>query len=1077
VLAILALLLLIFPARAGASTTRAIFVQYPDIQSGKIVFCYNNDIYVVPEDGGFAARLTSHIGQEAFPKLSPDGKNVAFTGQYFGGANVFVIPSEGGEPRQLTCYPDPSVVVDWTPDGSKVLYTSTRLSHSSFFQRFFTLDVKSGREEVIPVDKGSFGTFSPDGASFLFNRSSSYFWWWKRYKGSANADLWLCGLKEGTFERLTDYPGNDMWPMWGFDGYYFVSDRDGIANVYRMDPKTKEITRVTNQGNDGVSWPSIDAEGRRIIFLNDGRLLTLDLEKKEVKEVEVHLQADGHVDRVEIVTPKLDTDEMDISPSAKRVVVGMRGHIVSLPAREGVARTYTKSSLCRDQKPAWSPDGKHIAFISDRDGDQEIYMTDQLGKGSPVKLTQDGGFKEGFIWAPDGKHILYFTLDRKLCILDVEAKKTTLIDTSDAEAFSDADFSPDSKWIAYVKRSRNSYTRLNLYNLEARKIHELKLDDDFYYNPVFTKDGKGLLFLHASVMRSGMVEAAYMSLQKAKAPTVKREDDEETGRKAEAPKKEEPSKEEQPKKDAPAEVKIDLDGLESRIEYVKEMSGLISDMKAGKTLYYFMKLKIEDRPGPLMMHETALYSYSPVEREVKKVADKADGYRLAAFGEKILVASGGKLRILKAGVPAGPARADGKEAEDMVPLDLARLRIDRSEEWRQIFEESFRMVKYNFYDPDFHGVNWEKVGAYYRGFLPYIKSRQELNMLLLRMVGELNASHQGASGGDYYGESFTMPQFTVGLLGAVFGEDREKNLWRIEKIYRGDPDSPLFRAPLDRYYYDIKPGDYLLAINGEKITLDDNPYLHLWKSGRNRLSITYNTRPDFEGSKDINVDPVISERDLRYREWVETNIKTVDELSNGKVGYVHLQDMMFLGLKQFTLRFREYRYKQALLIDVRYNGGGGIDPILIDQLERQKYMTIRERYGFPEERPDNGFYGPMAVLCNEYSYSDAEVFPRAFQIRKLGKVIGTPTLGFVIAVTGHRLIDGGIIRKTFVGLWDNEGGMLESKGVQPDIVVENTPQDELKAYDRQLVTAVQYLLDEVKLNPRTFDYPVPVEPR
>jgi len=1044
------------------------FFQYPDIENGKIVFCYNNDIYVVDENGGFATRLTSHIGMETHPKFSPDGKMIAFTGQYFGGNNVFIIPVSGGDPVQLTFYNDPSTVVDWTPDGKNILFSSRRNSFSRFFTKFFLVGVDGKFPKEVPVDKGTMGMFSPDGKKLLFNRHSYSFWWWKRYKGSANLDLWIYDFDTKKFTQLTDYQGNDMWPMWGYDGYYFVSDRDGIANIYKYSPETKEITKITDMKNDGVSWPSIDSKGERIVFLNDGKIYKLDLRTKEVKEINIQLQADSHIDLVEYYTPKRFSYMFDLSPSGKRVVSSIRGEVISFPAKNGIIRNYTNSSGARDKLCTWSPDGKYIAFISDMDGEEELYIVDQLNKSKAKKLTNTGNFKYALLWSPDSKKIIYSTNDRKLYYYDLKLNKSILVDTSCVDRLTDFDWSPDSKWIVYIKPMKNYATNIYFYNLDDNKIRKLDLPEDFYDNPRFTKDGKGLIYFRAALYSPSVKFAYYMALQKSSTPFFKEELDEEVLDKGN---KKDKKKDKKDSKKTVKPVKIDFKGIEDRIELIKKFSGKIDYLALTDKYYYFLKLKRGFWRS--IFRSVSLYYYDVKHKKIKEVYKDVDNYVIAAKGEKLGVYSRGKIFLIDVGKTYVDKGGKGTE----VSISDVKIKLDHKEEWHQIFDEAWRMVKYNFYDENYHGVNWDSIGKYYRKFLPYIKSRQELNILIQKMVGELNASHQGARGGDYYGNNYKKPHYNLGLLGATFEPDEKNGLYRIKHIYNGDA-SIRYRSPLDAYYHDIKEGDYLLAINGYKITTKDNPYYYMFLIGsKAKMTISYNSKPSEQGAKEIVIDPIVSEINLRYKEWVDKNTKLVDSLSNGQIGYMHLPDMVGNGLNIFKKKIKEYRYKQGIIIDVRYNGGGGIDPQLIDYLEKQKYMTTRERYGFLQERPEDGFYGKIVVLINEYSYSDAEVFPRAFQIRKLGKVIGVPTLGFVIAVTEHRMIDGGSVRKTFVGIWDNEGKMMESKGVQPDILVYNKPEEELKGIDSQLLKAIEVLKADIKKDPRKFDYPHEIEPR
>ncbi|MBP7459966.1 MAG: PD40 domain-containing protein, partial [Candidatus Delongbacteria bacterium] len=1072
----------------GADLREVRFFQFPDIEGNQITFCYNNDIYVVDENGGTAVRLTSHIGEERFPKFSPDGQTIAFTAEYLGGANVFSVPVTGGEIKQLTYYPSEDKVVDWSRDGKQVLFTSARNSFVRFFTKFFLTSPDGGLPIELAIDKGSQGTFSPDGKQFLYTRHSDRYWWWKRYRGSANLDLWMYDMEKKSFSRLTDYPGNDMWPMWGFDGYYFVSDRDGINNIYRMNPTDKTVTRITDAKFDGVSWASIDSKGEKIVYLNDGLIVKLDLKTKQVQSITISLQADPHLDNVEFITPESAGGQVDISPTGKRILNCIRGEIFSLPVEEGIIRNYSQSSGTREKLATWSPDGKTIAFISDRSGDEEIFLVDQMNKEKPKQVTHTGGFKNAIEWASDSKKLLYATNERKLYYVDIPSGKSILIDSSDVDDMYDFNWSPDSRWVTYIKTMRNKANQIRLYDLEKTTITTLKLEEDYYDNPRFTMDGKGLVFFRSHMASPTLKTGYYMALAKGGKPLNALKNDEETGKLDDDSKAKDDDGEDEEngdtkkKKDkdkvsAPklVNVVIDFNGLEDRIEPIENLRGRFDNMIMTDKYYYFMKL--ESGGWHSMFRRISLSYYDIKEKEVKKAYDDIDNYAMAAKKQKLVVYTNGKLKVLKVGTSSSAKKADpemslAKKKKEFIDLSGVRLCLNHQDEWKQIYNEAWRLIKYNFYDPNFHGVNWDSIGNYYKKFLPYIASRQELNILLQRMIGELNASHQGAYGGDFYGQNYKEPTYAVGLLGTEFELDKASGMYRFAKIFKGEDSRIVLNSPLDRYYHDIKPGDYLLAINGQRLTASDNPYYYLLLNGKKaRVTLTYNSKPTEVGAKEIVVAPALLESELKYKEWSDRNTGLVDSLSNNQIGYIHLKDMSSGGWDEFKQKIKEYRYKEAIIIDVRYNGGGSIDPEIIDVLERQKYMTTRERNGFLEERPDDGFYGKLVVLCNEYSYSDAEVFPRAFQIRKLGKVIGMPTLGFVIAVTDVRMIDGGGVRKTFIGIWDNEGKMMESVGVQPDIVVENSPEDELAGRDNQLLKAIEVLQEDIRANPRPKTYP------
>lgn len=1076
-------------------------MRYADVANGKIVFCYQGDLWLVEQIGGRAIRLTVHHGDETYPKFSPDGKWIAFTGNYFGGRNVFIMPVEGGQPKQLTYHPSGSTVEGWTPDSKYVLFNSRRTTHSWSYTELYKVDIDGKYPEKLQVNRGDDPSFSPDGTKMVYNHHPGFWWWWKRYRGTFNKDLWIYDFEWKTFEQLTKYEGNDSWPMWGQDNkIYFVSDRNIIANIFAYSLDNDEIQQITEHTEDGIQWPSMSPDGKFIVYENDGRLYLLNTESRAVDEVVVYAPSDDRFDLVEFTNPRNFIQESSISPSGKRIAVDARGEIFSIPAERGDVRNLSESANAREQRPRWSPNGKYIAYVSDINGEQEIYIVDQRGKDEPIKLTDNGKFKAGLKWSPDSKKLLYRTNNHYLYMLDVESKENTEIAYSKFSEIYNYNWSPDSKWISFALEEKNWNSNIFLYSLENGESRQFTKGTNDKYDPVFTLDGKNLLFISEPL--PGRREMHSVSLIPEEKEPYQKEDDEEEveeekdeesdeeetegekesdkedehkepeeGEKEEKPeegeeekseeaegeKKEESDKEKSEerdeKKDDEVVVEVNFENVMDRVRVVPIDKGSPSNIQVIKGNYYF-------RSG------NTLYAFNVKKVKTEKVIDNAGAYMIAAKGKKILVRDGNKFQI----IDAKPGGGDKKE----VKLDRLNMKIDRLAEWNQIFHEGWRMIRDYFYDENHHGVDWEAVREHYAGLLPYIRTRDGLNTLMAEMVGELNASHQGVGGGD---DPPSRKSYAVAMLGAELEPDYEAGYYRFKKIYKGDKAIGQYSSPLDAEYIKIKEGDYLLAINGQSIPATENYLKYLVNQHRNKLTLTTNSTPSIEESVEIIIKPKTSHSRLLYKEWIDKNTNLVDEQSEGKIGYVHLQGMGGGDLDHFRKYFEAYRYKEAIIIDVRYNGGGGIDPQLIDMLERKQYQIQKVRDSVPYERPSDIFGGKVVILCNEYSFSDAEVFPSAVKVRKLGTIIGKQTLGFVIAVSGYRLIDGGSISKTFVGLWEPDGTQLESRGAIPDIIVENTPEDEVKGKDNQLETAISYLMEEIEKSPRNYDYPTPIRKR
>jgi tricorn protease len=1049
-------------------------MRYPDIAYGKIVFCYQGDLWLVPQEGGRAIRLTVHDGVESYPKFSPDGKWIAFTGNYFGGTNVFIIPSGGGEPKQLTFEPSSAIAVGWTPDSQHVLFSSTRAAYSNFYTELFKVSIDGRLPQKLPVDRGSLASFSPDGKKMVFVRHPMTFWWWKRYRGSLNQDLWIYDFEKETFQRITDTSQNETWPMWGKDGkIYFVSDLNGIANLFTHDLDTQRVAGITTHSKGGVQWPSMSPDGRSIVYQNEGRLWRLDTETRITQEIVVEAPSDDHFNMVAFVNPVGFVRDWDVSPHARRIVLDARGKIFSVPVKTGDTRRLTKTLDAREQHPAWSPDGRWIAYVSDGSGEQEIYLMDQMGQGEPRQLTQSGKIKLDLSWSPDSKRLLFHTNDNVLYLLDVDARDLVTIARNPVTLIDDYSWSPDSRWVAYAYREKNFNSDIYLYDTQEKKSKEFLMGPTDDYHPVFTPDGKTLVFLSEPV--PDQVEVRSVSLlPEEKQPYQKPEDEEEPDKEQkkkedkaaakDAVKGEEGKEEVKPPS---ATVKVEFERVRNRVRRLPLTPDLYRNLQATDAHYYFLKSmpKTDPDESPKRAGMT-LYAFDLKELVHRRIADHVLSYQIAPKEKKLVFWDGEAFRILD---------ANGKEGKpEQISLANLKLKVDRKAEWKQIFEECWRIIRDYFYDPNMHGVDWPGIREHYQAFLPYVRTRQELNLLLLEMVGEINASHNGVSGGDFPNEAQRYP---VALLGAELEPDMEAGLYRFKKIYKGSHSANRFYAPLDADYVKIREGDYLLAVNGQRISAQENYLRYFVNQDQNQIELTTNRQPTPEGAILTKIKPITTDSPLRYRAWVEKNRERVEAGSNGKIGYFHLENMGENDLKEFKKWFEAYRYREAIIIDVRYNGGGYIDAQLIDMLERRPYQINRERNSVPLERPLEGFYGKVVVLCNEYSFSDAEVFPSGFKFRKLGTVIGKQTMGYVIAIRSYRLIDGGWIQRPIVGIWELDGTQLEGLGATPDIVVENTPEDELKGRDPQLEKAIDYLMEEIAKSPRNYDYPTPIKAR
>lgn len=1067
-------------------------MRRPDIHGGTIVFSYQGDLWSVPEAGGIARRLTVHVGVEDYPKFSPDGRWIAFSGDYNERSEaLFVIPAAGGEPLQLTWHSDSAEPVEWTPDGKRIVFRSRRESFAPFFQQFFTVPVDGGLPVDLGIGKGSFASFSPDGKKLAFNRHPGRFWWWQRYKGSQSQDVWVFDFESETYEQLTKYDGNDAWPMWAGDAIYFVSDRNGeVRNIYRLDPETKQVDQVTVFEERGVTWPSLNEDGTKIVFERDARLYVLDILTGDAREVVVYASSDDRINMTSYIDPMRYVRSFGISPTGKRIVFEARGEIFTAPADRGDVRNLTQSSGSRDSYPTWSPDGKWIAYVSDKSGDDEIYLIHQMGREPEKRLTGTGHFKEGLLWSPGSDRLLYTTEANELFMLPIKkGGEPVLIVRNDHRNITTYDWSPDGRWVAYDFARRNRARDVWLYDTKEKQHHQVTrhLADDT--EPHFTPDGKHLLLI-SDRYRGRPFLCRISLLPETEEPFILEDDeepidgidddddgDDEDAEEDSTAAGERRGRRAGRKKKEQVKVEIDFAGIEGRIRRVPRVAGLqLRNISATDRYYYYLT-----RSQQRMMFRVTydLHAFDLEKLKTQRIASTIVAYTLSADRSRIATFDGSKFKILKVGARQAARRTGADEDEGTGAVDISRqvvMELDRPAEWAQIMREGWRVIKYHFYDPDLHGVDWDAVREYYTGLLPHVRTRRELNILMTEMVGELNASHQGVSGGDVGGES--APRSPLAFLGAKLVLDPESGYPRFEKIYKGDNLSGRERSPLDAGFVKVNEGDYLLAIEGRPIEPGENFHRHLVAKTRNKITITTNDKPTLKGAVETTFEPISQDISLRYKDWVDGNTAQVDKASDERVGYMHLSDMSSAGWTEFREKFDQYRYKEAIIIDVRYNGGGYIDTRIIDYLEREPYHIQRSRGESPIRRPEDVFDGEVVVLMNEYSYSDAEVFPSAVKERGLGTLIGVPTLGFVIAVTPHSLIDGGTIRKTFIGIWERSSGeQLESRGAIPDIHVESPPEMERIGRDMQLEKAIEFLMEAIGPEPRDYDVPIRIDRR
>ncbi len=1077
--------------------------RYPDVSATQIAFVYAGDIWVAPKSGGYAQRLSSPRGEELFPRFSPDGEQIAFSGNYDGNTDIYVVPANGGLPKRLTFHGANDRMLDWYPDGKSVLFASGRTSEKDRFNKLFRVAVAGGLPEQLPVPYGEFGAISPDGATLAYVPIEVDFRTWKRYRGGMNPDIWLFDLESFSAKNITQDDASSSQPMWHGATLYFLSDRDKNkrANLWAYDTKKEKLRQITSYEEFDIHFPSIGPDD--IVYENGGRLYLLDLASERPHEVHIQVVTDRATLKPHLEDVTRVAREPDISPSAKRVVFSARGELFTVPAEHGVTRNLTRTSGFAERSPAWSPDGKWIAYFSDRTGEYELTMRPADGSGEEQTLTKLGpGFRYRPCWSPDSKKLVFIDQAMRIQLHDLDKKQTKPIEKElwqyhgglSRFAFS---WSKDSRWIAYAQDLENRHGAIALYDTKEGKRH---LVTSGYYDdglPVFDPDGKYLYYVsdrdfspiysdldNTWIYANGVRLVAVPLRKDVPSPLAPRNDDEgekkdkkaekkrpedqpdrkkdepQLGDKKDEPKKDEAKKEDKPEKksdekdepkaDKPAKaVEIDLADFERRAVVLPPKPGYFSDLAAvsGKLIYRRLP-----RAGA-GEEKSALVFYDFDKREEKTILDDVDDAILAAKGEKLLIRRKADYAIIE------PKEA--QRFEKKLPLGSLETIIDPVAEWKQLFTEAWRLERDYFYDPGMHGVDWNAMRQRYGGLLKDAVTRWDVNYLIGELIAELNSSHTYRSGGDMeQGE-----QRSVGYLGVDFA--LESNVYRIKKIIEAASWDAEARSPLKQPGVDVKEGEYLLAVNGLPLDPDQEPYAAFQGLADKPVFLTVNSQPKLDGAREVLVQTLASEARLRHLAWIEKNRQRVDEATGGKVGYVYVPDTGRGGQNELVRQFRAQFNKAGLIIDERFNSGGQIPDRFIELLGRSvtNYWGVRD--GKDWAWPQVAHAGPKAMLINGWSGSGGDCFPFYFHEAKLGPLIGTRTWGGLIGMTGApSLIDGGSVTVPTFGIYNTRGEwIIEGYGVDPDIKVVDDPAIMAKGKDPQLERAIDEVVKALKKNP------------
>ncbi len=1063
------------PATAQTAPPEARLLRFPDIRGDVVVFVYAGDLWRASASGGPALRLTSHPGVELFPKLSPDGQWIAYSAEYSGSRQVWVMPSAGGAPKQLTFYTDVGPmpprggwddwVMGWTHDG-KILVRMNRTPWGERMGRYFVVDPQGGLESPLPIPEGGSASFGPGGVKLAYCPVDREFRTWKRTMGGRAQDIWIYDQVARRSERITDWQGTDNFPMWWKDTIYFTSDREHTLNLFAYDTRTKATRKVTDFKEYDVLWPSL-GDGQ-IVFMNGGHLWRLDLTSEKSARIPITLGEDLPARVPHFIDVKDRVQGGAISPGGARAVLEARGDLFSVPAKDGPTRNLTGSQGVREHSASWSPDGKSIAYLSDASGEYEIYLRAQDGSGEPRRLTTNGSvWRFAPVWSRDGKRLLFADRSHRLVVLDVATGRETELDrlvTDDPESYS---FSPDSRWVVYQKPGKDRRPRIWIRALDQKGA--LALGDGLTadYEPVFSADGKHLFFLSDRDFNrtQSSFEFNYVYTKAARVyaaalvpgtPALFPEkSDEERGDKSDASEEAKPEetvkgrktgdrgvRKEAPRKD-PEPVAVSADGFTSRTIALPGLKAddLRSLAASAEALFY---LKGDDGPGTLCRYDLK-------DRKEEKVADGVAGYDLSANGKRLLLRTGKDWSIVDA--KAGAKVADGK-------LDLSdlRMKLDPGAEFRQMFDDAWRITRDWFYDPKMHGVDWPEMRKRYGALVPYVAHRADLDFVLGEMISELGAGHTYVTSGD----EPRVPRIEGGMLGCEFVTDPSGH-YRISKIYSGENWEETSRSPLTEPGVDVTEGDLLLAVDGQELKTGDNPY-RLLEGKADRPVVLTVARAAAPGStRQVTVRPVKSELDLFYLDWVRSRAALVDRLSGGRIGYLHLPNTGAEGNRMLQKMFYAEAGKAALIIDDRYNGGGFIPDRMIEYFSRRTLARWSRNGGEAFATPGFAHDGPKAMLINAYSSSGGDALPYFFRKLGLGTLIGTRTWGGLIGLSGNPpLVDGGSVNVPTFRIYDEAGRwVVENVGVSPDIEVFDVAEDRIAGHDPSLEKAVDVLLAEL----------------
>ena len=1091
----------------AAQSDPPLLLRFPTVNKTHIVFNYAGDLWIVSRDGGDARRLTSGIGTESLPYFSPDGTMVAFTGEYDGNRDVYVVPVTGGVPRRLTYHPSDEFVGGWTPDGKKVFFNSWGSNFIHFEDQIFTVPVEGGLPTTLPLPIAEDASFSPDGTHIAYVPHPKWQEAWKRYHGGQTTPIWIADLKDSSIVKIPRENSNDHHPMWIGDTVYFLSDRSGPVSLFAYDTKTKQVSEALH--SDGFDFKTATAGPDAIVIEQFGAIKLYDLQTHQAHNVSIHI--DGDIAAIRPHFAKVEAKRIQnfgISPTGARAVFEAWGEIFTVPTDKGDIRDLTQSPTVADRDPAWSPDGKLIAYFSDESGEYELCIRDQNGLGTVrhINLGNPPTFYYSPTWSPDSKRIAYFDKRLHLWYLDLDNPKPKLVDTDYYWTFANnplsQTWSPDNKWIAYTKQLVSGQHAVFIYSLEQSKAFQVTdgMSDALY--PVWDKNGKYLYFtastnlglatvaLDMTADEHRVTRSVYVAvLSKDEKSPLAPESDEEKAKEETKPDQEKDKAKEQPKekgkdkskkseadpadadknkdkdkKDEAVVVKIDIDGIGQRILSLPIPAKNYLNMLGGKSGILLLA------EGPLVVTEDDQPNVSQIiqkfdlsKRKVDKVLEDVNDYAVSFDGEKILYRKGDSWATASPDdSPGGSGGGSAKPGFGPLKLDGWEVYVEPRAMWKQIYNETWRIERDFFYDPHYHGLDLDKAKKKYAPYLDGIASRDELTYLFQECLGEMTVGHMFVGGGEVNPEP---KKLKVGLLGADYS--LESNRYRVAKVYNGENWNPGNEAPLTQPGVNVKAGDYILAVNGHDLHASDNIYSFFEETAGKQVVLKVGANADGKDSRDVTVVPVESEENLRHLAWIENNRRRVDEATGGRVAYVHVPNTAGGGFTSFNRYYFSQVGKEAAIIDERFNEGGQLADYIIEYLRRPLMSKVTTRDGHDWSSPAEAIYGPKVMMINEMSGSGGDALPWYFRKAGVGTLVGKKTWGGLVGIGGYpELIDGGHVTSPRAAIYGLNGDWeVENHGIAPDVEVDLEPAAWRQGRDAQLEKAIEVVMQQLKEHP------------